>query len=205
MSAGFYLYARDNNGREFNRFIWQESGKILQPLNYSISLSSRFSGGERGMARPKTPVYQPYDPLDQSFFSPVDSRFNQVPVQDYSSSWSFGLNFSYRWQSRPGRSARQSAVLNVNNIQFNLTPKWSFNTRLGYDFIEQELTPSQFALNRQMECWTLSFQFNPFGEFQYYFFRLSINSGQIQSLFQKLPLLNNLERSSSPTGRSPRF
>ncbi|MEX0895126.1 MAG: putative LPS assembly protein LptD [Balneolaceae bacterium] len=206
MSASYSFYARGENGREINRFIWQESGKFLQPLNYSVSLSSQFRGGGRGgMGQVRTPVYQPYDPLDQAFFSPVDSRFNQVPVQDFSSTWRFGLNFSYQWRSRPGRSAQQSAVLNVNNIQFNLTPKWSFNTRLGYDFIGQELTPSQFALNRQMECWTLSFQFNPFGDFQYYFFRLRINSGQIQSIFQKLPLLNNLERSSSPSGRSPRF
>jgi hypothetical protein len=54
-----------------------------------------------------------------------------------------------------------------------------------------------------MICWDLSFQFNPFGDFQYYSFRLSLSGGQIQSLFQKLPGLNNLERSSSPNGRRP--
>jgi hypothetical protein len=56
-----------------------------------------------------------------------------------------------------------------------------------------------------MICWDLSFQFNPFGEFQYYSFRLSLSGGQIQGLFQKLPFLNNLERSSTPNGRRPRF
>jgi len=91
----------------------------------------------------------------------------------------------------------------VNNISFNLTPKWQFSTRLGYDFIERELTPSVFNLNRNLECWNLSFQISPFGDNQYYFFRLSVNSQQIQSLFQKLPVLRNLERGSSDTGRSP--
>lgn len=210
VSANYSLYERGDNGQQINRFIWEESNKLLQPLNYSLSLSTQFSGASgggmgRGMGRVPTPPYRPYDPLDQTFFSPMDSRFNQFPVQDISSPWRFGLNFSYRWQSRPGRSARKSAILNVSNISFNLTPKWSFSTSLGYDFIEQDLTPSQFRLVRQMECWTLNFQFNPFGEFQYYFFSLRIDSGQINSLFQKLPLLNNLERSSSPTGRSPRF
>ena len=52
-----------------------------------------------------------------------------------------------------------------------------------------------------MECWNLSMQFNPFGDFTYYFFRLNVDAGQLQNLFQKLPVLNNLERSSSPYGR----
>lgn len=205
MSANFSLYARNSNGREINRFIWQETGKYLQPLSYSISANYSIRGGSRGMGRVDTPMYRPYDPLDQGLFGPVDARFNNQPVQDFSSPFQASLSFSYRWNYRFGQDANKSATLNVNNIRFNLTPKWSVTTRIGYDFIDRDLTPSQFSLNRQMECWSLSFQFNPFGDFQYYFFRLSIDSGQIQSLFQKLPLLNNLERSSSPTGRAPRF
>ncbi|MEX2600844.1 MAG: putative LPS assembly protein LptD [Balneolaceae bacterium] len=205
LSANYDLYARDENGVRIHRYIWQESGKFLQPLRYSANISTQFRFGPSGFQQAQTPLYQPYDPLDQAFFSPVDQRFNLQPVEPPSSGISFGLNFTYSWQHRPGQSAQERAILNVSNIQFNLTPKWSFSTRLGYDFIDKELTPSQFNLNRDLECWTLSFQFNPFGDFQYYFFRLRIDSGQIQSLFQKLPLLNNLERSSSPTGRSPRF
>ncbi len=205
MSANFSMYARDDNGREINRFIWQETGKFLQPLSYSVSANYSIRGGSRGMSRVSTPMYRPYDPLDQDLFGPVDARFNEKPIQNFSSPFSASFSFSYRWTHRHGQDARKSATLNVNNIQFNLTPKWSVSTRIGYDFIDQDLTPSQFSLNRRMECWSLSFQFNPFGDFQYYFFRLSIDSGQIQSLFQKLPLLNNLERSSSPTGRAPRF
>lgn len=203
-NASYSFYTRDDNGRTIDRFIWQDGGKILQPLNYRFSMSTSFSGGGRG-ARISTPPYRPYDPLDQSFFSPVDSRFNTQPIQNPNSPWSVGLDFSYRWTFQFGQDARKSAVLNANNIRFNLTPKWSVNTRIGYDFIEKELTPSQFSLRRSMVCWDLSFQFNPFGDFQYYFFRLSLSSGQIQSLFQKLPGLNNLERSSSPTGRRPQF
>ncbi len=202
--ANYSVYARDENGREIDTFIWNAEYKLLQPLSYNLSLSTSFNGGDRGV-RIETPPYRPYDPLNQAFFNPVDQRFNMEPVQGISSPWSFGLDFSYRWTYRFGEEARKSAVLNVNNIQFNLTPKWRVSTRLGYDFIEKELTPAQFGLNRQMICWNLSFQFNPFGDFQYYFFRLSLSSSQISNLFQKLPGLNNLERSSSPNGRRPRF
>src|SRR5690625_5708709 len=50
----------------------------------------------------------------------------------------------------PGQPANKTAILNANNIRFNLTPKWSVTTRMGYDFIEKELTPSQFTLRRSM-------------------------------------------------------
>jgi len=201
-SATYSVYSRNENGNEIDRFIWQDTNKILQPISYNLSLSTNIRKGRRG-ARVTTPHYRPYDPLDQTFFSPVDQRFNYQPVQDFSSPFEMGLDFSYRWTYRFGQEARKSAVLNANNIRFNLTPKWSVSTRIGYDFIEKDLTPSQFSLRRTMVCWDLSFQFNPFGDFQYYMFRLSLSGGQIQSLFQKLPGLNNLERSSSPTGRRP--
>lgn len=204
-SATYSLYARGDNGQVIDRYIWQETGKILQPLNYSLSANYSIQGGPNGSRPVNTPAYTPYNPLDQSLFGPVDTRFNRMPLQYYQSPWAASFSFSYRWNWIHQQKARKSATLNVNNIRFNLTPKWDVSTRFGFDFIDQELTPSQFSLTRRMVCWTLSFQFNPFGEFQYYFFRLSIDSGQIQSLFQKLPLLNNLERSSSPTGRSPRF
>ncbi|MEX0649310.1 MAG: putative LPS assembly protein LptD [Balneolaceae bacterium] len=203
-SANYTLYARDENGRQLNTFIWNASNKFLQPQNYNLSLSTSFNGGKRGV-QVQTPAYRPYDPYNQGFFSPVDRRFNLDPIQPLHSTWSVGLDFSYRWTWRSGQEANESATLNVNNIQFNLTPKWRVGTRIGYEFIDKELTPSQFSLSRSMICWDLSFQFNPFGEFQYYFFRLSLSSSQISNLFQKLPLLNNLERSSSPTGRAPRF
>ncbi len=201
-SASYSFYSRNENGIEIDRFIWEDSNKFLQPINYNLSLSTNVRRGRRG-TRVTTPLYRPYDPYDQAFFGPVDNRFNRQPVQDFQSTFEMGLDFSYRWTYQFGRDARKSAVLNANNIRFNLTPKWSVTTRIGYDFIEKELTPSQFSLRRQMVCWDLSFQFNPFGDFQYYMFRLSLTGGQIQSLFQKLPGLNNLERSSTPTGRRP--
>lgn len=203
-NANYSLYARNDQGREINTFLIQEGNRILQPLSFSLSASTSFTGGERG-PRVQTPPYRPYDPYNQQFFSPIDQYFNNRPVQPIYSTWSVGLDFSYRWNFRFGQEPNKTATLNANNIQFKLTPKWSVSTRLGYDFIDKELTPAQFRLNREMICWNLSFQFNPFGEFQYYAFRLSINSGQIQSLFQKLPLLNNLERSSSGGRRPPRF
>jgi len=202
-SANFNFYERDDRGRLVDRFLLAESNRLAELTNFTIDASSSFSGGEGNGVQVNNDPYFPrrYDPLNQSIFNAMDPNFNRRPVQSLKSPWSFSVNFSYNWNLVPNGDNRKSATLNARNIRFQLTPKWSFSTRLGYDFIQRELTPSQFNLNRKLHNWTLSFQMNPFGDFQYYFFRLSINSSQIQSIFQKLPLLKNLERSSSPSGR----
>ncbi|MEX0660408.1 MAG: putative LPS assembly protein LptD [Balneolaceae bacterium] len=201
-NANYSVYEQAGQNRQIDRYVWQDDGKLLQPLSYSVTLSTSFSGGQQG-GKPYTPPYLPYDPYNQQFFSPIDQYFNDRPIQPLDSPWSLGLDFSYRWTYQFEESARKQAVLNASNIQFRLSQKWNVSTKIGYDFIEKELTPSQFRLTRQMVCWNLSFQFNPFGDFQYYSFRLSLDSGQISSIFQKLPGLNNLERSSSPSGQPP--
>ncbi len=199
-SARFRPYTVNESGRVIDQFIWQDSRKLLQPLSYQISASTSFKGGKSGV-QVVTPPYRAYDPFDQTYFQPFDPYFITSDPYDFRSPWSLSLSFNYTWTWRFNEDARKAAVLNVQNIRFKLSDRWDVSTRIGYDFIEKELTPSQFNLTRNMICWNLSFQFNPFGDFTYYFFRLSIDSGQIQNLFQKLPVLNNLERGSSPTGR----
>ena len=170
--------------------------------SFRFTASTSFRGGGNGI-EPITPKYRrQYDPFAQGYFNPVDAAFGEQPVIPFNSPWSFNLNLSYSWRYRHNKDPLETATLNAQSISFNLTPKWRFGTTIGYDFIQKELTPSQFRLNRNLECWDLSFQISPFGDYQYYFFRLSVNNSQIQSLFQKLPVLKNLERSSSPTGRS---
>lgn len=202
-NASFSFYERDENGRFFNKFLIENGGKPAQLESFSVSASTSFRGGN-GRIQTYTPVYRrTYDPFNQSVFSPIDPNFGYEPVAPLNSPWSFSLNFNYTWTYRFNQSAQKRATLNANSITFNLTPKWKFSTTLGYDFIQKELTPSQFSLNRNLECWDLSFQINPFGENQYYFFSLRLNNAQVQSLFQKLPILKNLQRGSSPTGRRP--
>ncbi len=200
MNATFDFYQRDSLGVKIDKLLLAESSRLARLERFSLTASTSFRGGSRGVEA-FTPIYRRnYDPFNQAVFSPVDPFFNQEIVQPFRSPWSVSFNFNYSWTYRPNNDPVRNAIINASNISFNLTPKWNFSTQLGYDFIQKEVTPSTFNLTRSLECWNLSFQIRPFGDFQYYFFRLSLNSAQIQSLFQKLPVLKNLERSSSPTG-----
>lgn len=203
-NAEFNFYERNEQGQKIDRFLVANSGRLLEMTNFSIGTSYSFEWGQGGLQVNDDPYYPAnYDPLNQRIFSPVDPHFNDRPIQNFNSPFSFSVNFSYRWRLNPGGDPSTSATINARNISLNLTPKWNFRTEIGYDFIRKELTPSQFSLSRDLHCWNLSFTMNPFGDDQYYFFSLSVDAGRITSILQKLPILNNLKRSSSSTGRAP--
>lgn len=203
-NARFNFYERNRQGQKIDKFLIAESGKPLELTQFSTSTSYSVQWGERGFEAADKPHYpRNYNPLNQNIFHPVDPHFNSRPVQEFNSPFSFSVDFSYRWTLNPNGENRKSATINARNINLKLTPKWDFRTEIGYDFVRKELTPSQFSLNRNLHCWDLSFTMNPFGENTYYFFSLKVNAGRLQTIIQKLPGLNNLERSSSPTGRRP--
>jgi hypothetical protein len=201
-SANFNLYERNSDGQLIDQYLIRESGRLAQLTRFSVSVNTRFSS--EGRSQPVRTNYdfpRRYDPYNQRDFRPVSPIFNQEPVASYETPWSFSLRFSYNWSYSSFGDNRESAILNFDNIQFRLTPKWRVGTSMGYDFVDRELTPSQFRLNRKLHMWDLSFQMKPFGEFQYYMFSLRINNSQLQSIFQKLPILKNLERDSGELGR----
>lgn len=209
--ADFNFYQRNAQGQRIDHFLISDSRKLMELTNFSTGTSYSVKLGERGLVANNNNQSEPnfpksYDPLNQRIFHPVDRYFNQRPVQDFNSPFSFSVNFNYRWSlnPNPNQSNNKSATINANNISLNLTPKWNFRTQIGYDFIRKELTPSQFNLTRKLHCWDLSFTMNPFGDSKYYFFSLRINAGRLQGIIQKLPGLNNLERGSDQTGRAPR-
>lgn len=202
--ALFSFYDTDENKNVIDRYLWEESGRFLRLTSFSFTASTRLSSnGGAGARFERSHWHYPryYDPLDQTRFHPIDQAFYDGYVERLEVPWSLNLNMNYSWRLLTGGNTRKSAVLNAQNIQFRITPEWQVGTSLGYDFIEKELTPSQFRVTRNLHCWDLSFQWNPFGDFKYYLFRLTVRDSQLQGLFQKLPGLNNLERSDSPINR----
>ncbi|MFW6346977.1 MAG: putative LPS assembly protein LptD [Cyclonatronaceae bacterium] len=202
-NASFNFYAQDSLGRAIDTFIWEDSRRLARLTSYSLTASTRVSGGQGGPRMEAGPSFYPhfYDPYDQSRFYPTDANYNQQAGMPFNVPWSASLRFSYSWRFTTFENQTRSAVLNADNIQLQLTPGWRLRTSLGYDFMEKELTPSRFAVDRNLHCWTMSFEWNPFGDFQFFRFALRVNDSQMRSLFQMLPGLNDLERRSSPIGR----
>ncbi len=203
-NATFSFYDQDSTGRAINEYRWDNGTYLPRLTSISVNASTQLTPGRGGMPSFEPgPAYYPwfYDPFDQSIFRNVDPQFNRQPGRPLSIPWSASLRFSYSWRFIDFNNTQKSAVLNADNVQFSLTPGWQIGTSIGYDFIRKELTPSRFNITRNLHCWRMSFEWNPFGDFQFFLFTLSVNDSQMRSLFQMLPGLNNLDRRDSPIGR----
>lgn len=202
-NANFSFYAQDSLGRTIDKYIWEDSKRIMRITNYSINASLPISFGRTGARIETAPIYYPYfyDPFDQTIFSGFDPNFNQSFISMHNMPITASLRFSYSWRFVDFNNSNRSAVLNADNITVQLTRGWRLSTSIGYDFIREELTPSRFAVSRNLHCWNFNFEWNPFGNFKFFRFSLTVSDSQMRSLFQMLPGLNDLERRSSPIGR----
>ncbi|AXJ00047.1 hypothetical protein CYPRO_0764 [Cyclonatronum proteinivorum] len=204
--ASFNFYAQDSLGIAINEYIWENSGRVARLTRYNINASTTVSGGGGARGGPSIrpgPMYYPrfYDAFDQTMFRGIDPGFNQEPVPDFRVPWSASLRFTYSWRFVNFNNQVRSAVLNADNIMIQLTDGWRIRTSLGYDFIQRDLTPSRFGVDRNLHCWSMSFEWNPFGDFKFFLFSLRVNDSQMRSLFQALPGFDRLERRNSPIGR----
>lgn len=206
-AATFSFYDVDSLGVAIPKYLWDNDNGYLRLTRFTVRASTQFRSGGRGMQPGGEMPYYPrfYDPFDQDIFRAFDEAINHTDIRPMDVSWSFSLSFNYSWQYVNLATTRKTAIINAQNIRLRLTPEWNIGTSLGYDFIQKELTPTRFNITRNLHCWDMSFDWNPFGDFQFFMFRLTIRDSQMQSLFQMLPGLNNLERSSSPINRGSYF
>lgn len=97
--------------------------------------------------------------------------------------WSFDLTFNYRLQ-RPRKEITSRDVTLDGTLKLNVTPLWYVKARSGYDFRQDELSTTRIAVQRDLGCWDMSFNWVPFGEFQQYGFRLQVSSGHLSDLLK---------------------
>ena len=199
-SANFSFYGTDSTGTVINKYLIKQTGHLLRLTNFNVSAGTSLQGGKNGAHFSTPHYYYPahYNPYNQTFFHTFDPMFNRRPIEPFNVPWSVSFSFNYSWQYVNPHRSNKSAVINAQSITLNPTPMWHLSTSLGYDFVKHKLTPSQFQITRRLHMWNLNFTFNPFGNFKYYLFSLTVNNAQFQSIIQKLPLLNNLEQSNSP-------
>jgi lipopolysaccharide assembly outer membrane protein LptD (OstA) len=184
----FSPYNVDDNGDRVDDYVFNLRGlDIARLTQFSVSArtsvrSSRRSGAQRPVENPRANP----DP-----FSPVatpgrDPTLNQIvgstAYSDFSIPWSLTADFTYGL-TRRGTSSDRRAILNTS-VDFNLTPNWKVSARTGYDFEQRDIVTTTVALYRDFECWQMSINWIPFGDFQSYGFDLHVKSGHLADLLR---------------------
>ena len=184
----FSPYNVDANGDRKNDYVFNLKRFAFARLTqYSISArTSLRSGRSTGSARPVENPRATPDPFNTSPMTGIDPTLNQIAgstaYSDFSIPWSLTADFTYGFTRNRNTSSRR-AIVNTT-VDFNLTPNWKISARTGYDIEQGELATTNIALYRDFECWQMSINWIPFGDFQSYGFDLHVKSGHLAELLR---------------------
>lgn len=108
-------------------------------------------------------------------------RDNPDLYVDFDVPWTLRANYSVNRTKVGNADANIRQSLNFSGT-LGLTEKTQITFNSGYDFEEKEFTTTRLGLTRDLHCWTMSFNWVPFGTFQSYFVSIRVKSTLLQDL-----------------------
>ncbi|MBS1743521.1 MAG: LPS-assembly protein LptD [Bacteroidetes bacterium] len=200
-NASFDPYRYDATGRRIDKLIWTKKAVTLGTLSSaSISLSSRFQGGDKKNVGPGTAAANRtmVDPnnipggltLDEYQQEAMYMQNNPGEFADFAIPWSVDFSYSLRYnQSRTlaSSTAPSKIVKTLNqdinfNNSINLTPKWKLGIQGSYNITQKELGVLTMFVSRDLHCWQMTINLAPVGRYRFFTINISPKSAILRDI-----------------------
>ena len=170
LNFNIYLdpYIISDAGVRTNRFEWEENHRLFRLSSTAANLS--FS-------------YQ-LSPSTFKRWNPGESAFNWNLSLSYSLNYNLSDNYNYYNALFPERNRYNRTLTNTVNVngRVEVTRKWAVGFTSGYDFTTKKVSASSFDITRDLHCWTMAFQWRPFGYYRGFQFHINVKASTLQSL-----------------------
>ena len=100
---------------------------------------------------------------------------------DFSIPWQLRVNYSYNYSKTGFDDPRITQSLSFSG-NITLTEKTNIGLNSGYDIKKKEFTVTRINVARDLHCWTLNFNWVPFGPNQSYFVEIRVLSALLSDL-----------------------
>jgi hypothetical protein len=197
-------YALDEKGKRIDEFQWnKKTGMARLGRLTSVSTGFNFSYSSDKLKK----MLQEKNKSEQQNSMPADSTLGDTNLNDelnntsnnnkndgnvngmpnqtngyvpFEMKWRVSTSYTFRYSNTSGKpNFMQSIRLNGN---FDITPKWKATFSSGFDVSAMKMTNTQMSIVRDLHCWTMSFDFSPFGTRSYYTFTIRANASMLQDL-----------------------
>ncbi len=192
-------YALDNNNRRINVWNIDNGGSLFRltraGANFGYSFSNRdFERGEPNEDPFENQTFRNEGRPDNLFGGGTDFRDDQSSIRDqkensnkertnynYRIPWSLRLAYNVNYNN----SARQNEI-SSHSLQFSadveLSPRWTVGASSGYDLKNPGFTFTNLRFQRDLESWTMSFNWIPFSERTSWNFFIGIKSSVLSDI-----------------------
>ena len=118
---------------------------------------------------------------------PVKMETRDDGYQKVEIPWSLSVNYTIRYgQSGEFNKEKMDYKMEfTHNLSLNgniSMGKWRVSASTSYDFEAKKFTYTNFTVNRDLHCWSMSGTFVPFGPYKSYTFRIGVNASMLSDL-----------------------
>lgn len=170
-------YMTNENGTKIHKYVWNEKSGLaklgrLTRANLSFGMNFRSKKGEEQAERNKELIEEENVlPGDYSHYA------------DFNIPWDFGFDYSFNYAGprRPSEKGRITQTIGFRG-NLSLTDKWRISMNTNYDIMAGEFSFTTFNVNRDLHCWSMAFNFVPFGYMKSYSFTINAKSSMLKDL-----------------------
>lgn len=182
--------------RRLDRYTWNNGNGLgrLSSMTTSLSLNLSPSGSNNnnsnqtsgesddrgGVAPPEDQVgFDGYSDHERQEIEHIQN--NPEMYVDFDVPWTLRMQYSINRNKRgfEDASIRQSFQFSGT---LGLTDKTQITFNSGYDFEAKDFTTTRVGISRDLHCWTMNFDWVPFGRYQSYFLSIRVKSSVLQDL-----------------------
>jgi len=174
-------YVKTDEGVRINKWVWDEYRTLLRWVNTSWNLSLNLKLGDKDFKKkekPKEATENEWDEIQENLDDYVDW---DIP-------WSLNINYNFQYLTKEDYT-NKSRTIESNIVQtlgvsgqINITPKWKFSMRTGWDFTNNELSYTSINIYRDLHCWEMRFNWVPIGPRQSWNFSINVKASILQDL-----------------------
>jgi hypothetical protein len=188
-----YVTRIDEEGRSIERRIDQyaiKGGKIGRITSATLAIGSNLNPKARDKNQ------ETRQNIANSNLPEQEKQFylnNPESYVDFNIPWSLQMNYSLSYSRPLNNDVRISQSLQFSG-DMSLSEKWKITFNSGFDFENMEFTTTNVGITRDLHCWTLNFNWGPFGRFTYYNFRIAVKASVLQDLKleRRKPFFDNI-------------
>ncbi len=207
LNATLDPYALNNNNQRIDQFNIDNGGSLFRLTNAGARFNFRLSsddfkedGGEKDGDKPGDKVENttlknggreddlfgdPIDPATGTYYEDEEVVEKDVNLEEsrYNFELPWTLNVAYTMNY--SNATRQNAITG-NSIMVSgdleLSPRWSIGGNTGYDFVGKGVSFTTIRFERDLESFRMSFNWNPIGVNNSWFFFIGIKSGALSDI-----------------------
>jgi len=184
-------YLTDSTGTvKINQYAWNHRSGIAKlgrltnaNLSFGLSFKSKDKKGNSGGGKRAGAGSTQQDGGLDEFGEPMPvPTMTGVQYYDFDIPWEFRMDYTMSYaKPNPFKSARINQSVNFNG-RMSLTDQWNMSMTTNFDIQARTFSFTTFNVSRSLHCWSMSFNFVPFGDRRSYSFSLNASSSMLKDL-----------------------